>query len=167
MMLPCLSRMARACASALSSPSSDVFPPLPAQKLIDAICGTFLITNCAENSGWLLGRSTIGYSLGGSTLEIWPAHHSQASVPQKSSAQRKPPLRRYSRRREASSLSRNAEPTSVIMTNGQSKRASSVKRISSGFGSPLAKLTLVRVSSLSRTDRLMSARGQSTLQLPE
>jgi hypothetical protein len=52
-----------------------------------------------------------------------------------------------------------AEPTSVIMMNGHRNNASSVRRISSGLGSPFFMLTSARVSSLKRTERLMSARG--------
>ena len=53
-----------------------------------------------------------------------------------------------------------------INTNGHWNSASSVGRTRSGFGCPEVRLTFVRVSSESRIDMLMSARGKSVRQLP-
>ena len=91
-MRPWPSVMARACGTALSCPRSEVPPPLLNQWPIDAICGTPFMMNWARNSGWSGGRSTTGYCAGGSALASCSAHTSQAYSPQKSSAQRKPPL---------------------------------------------------------------------------
>ena len=76
------------------------------------------------------------------------------------SAQRKPPCRRYFRRFTASSGVKYAAPGSVIITNGQWKSSAAPRFTRRIFGSfPSSLLTGVRVSSDSRIERLMSARG--------
>ena len=73
-----LSRMARACGTALSEPRSEVPPPRPPQKLIEGICGMLVTSNCARNSGCASGRSTIRYWLGGRMRSACPFQYSQA-----------------------------------------------------------------------------------------
>ena len=94
--------------------------------------------------------SKIGCS--GSTCRIASDHCSHARVPQKSSTQRKPPLRRYSRSRVISSGDSPIVPTSDPTRNGHSNSASSVRWTVQYFASTLRVLADARLRQLRRPE---------------
>ena len=83
---------------------------------------------------------------------------SHASVPQKSSTQRNPPLTRYSRSRAASASLMPIVPTSDATIIGHWNSAASVSLTTQGYGLCLAsQLTWIFVSSDARIIRLTAA----------
>src|ERR1700704_5593202 len=75
--------------------------------------------------GWDGGISTMGYSAGGSTREICSTQLIQASEPQKSSFQIKPPFSKYFLSCATSASDSKATPASSMVTNPQPNSASS------------------------------------------
>ena len=101
-----------------------------------------------------------GNSPGGNTLPISELQCCQASVPQKSSTHRNPPLSRYARSCVASSLLSPMVPTSAAMMNGQLNNSLSVSSTTQWFGSLRPSvLTWAVVNSENRIIRLMPAYG--------
>src|SRR5438105_5058858 len=127
MIRPLLSRIARACGTALSAPRSDVPPPILAQAPIDGICGSLFISNNEWNIEWLMGTSMMGYCpASGKILRTSFSQCAHAYDPQESSTQRNPPFNMYSRSAFASFSSKNVLPYSLIITNGQLNNSGSV-----------------------------------------